>query len=116
MKYLVGIVLIIAGCGKVHASYTCSGEVYGLSVNPKSGQVLAERAGGLDWPVLCSLKSEANGVSIETCKGIYSMLLGAQMAQKDVMFWFNDEASGGSCSSHNAWGFLTGWYFGPMLK
>lgn len=99
----------------VHASYTCEGQVQGLSIDPKSGAVLAEKVGPLVWPKLCSITHTANNVSPESCKVIYSSLLSAQMANKEVKLWFND---GKDCSrdSHVPWQNLTGWYFGPMIK
>jgi len=98
-----------------YANYTCVGNVNGLSIDPKSGDVLVDQIGTLSWPRLCSIKTEQNGVSPDTCKVVYSTLLSAQMADKQVRLWFND---GKDCSldSHTEWQFLTGWYFGPRIE
>ena len=95
-------------------AYICQGPVTGLSINPKSGAILAERIGPLVWPQLCSVTTSLNGVSPETCKIIYSVLLTAQSTKKEVVMWFND---GKNCSqeSHPSWSTLTGWYFGPKM-
>lgn len=97
------------------AAYTCVGKVSGIAIEPRNGNVIVERLGPLVWPRLCSVESEFNGVSAETCKTIYSTLLSAQMADKTVTLWFND---GKDCSvdSHTPWRTLTGWYFGPKLS
>lgn len=97
------------------AKYTCEGKVQGLSIDPRTGALLAEKIGPLNWPKLCSITHTSNNISPESCKVIYSSLLAAQMGSKEVKFWFND---GKDCSqkSHTPWQNLTGWYFGPMIK
>lgn len=99
----------------VSATYTCSGKIKGIAINPKSGLVQAEKIGPLAWPALCSVESEVGGVSVESCKVIFSTLLTAQMADKTVTLWFNDDKD---CSqaSHAPWTLLSGWYFGPKLS
>lgn len=97
------------------AQYICTGKVKGLAIAPNSGAVHAEKVGPLTWPVLCSVQTDDyNGISAETCKVIYSTLLTAQMADKNVTLWFRD---GKDCTlnSHPAWSTLTGWYFGPKI-
>jgi len=95
------------------ATYTCTGPVNGIAINPKTGQVLAESIAGIAWPALCSTKSEQNNISVETCQQIFSLLLTAQLSKKEVTLWFND---GANCQSHQPWVNLTGWYFGPRLQ
>lgn len=107
--FLAGILLFSFSA---NASYTCAGEVKGVSISPGNGRLLVAKIGPLQWPVLCSVSGDYNGVKAETCKTIYSTLLTAQTAQKPVTMWFND---GKDCSQHPAWYALTGWYFGPML-
>jgi len=98
------------------ASYTCTGLVEGVSINPKNGMLLAQRAAGIIWPAFCNVDIKENDVAPETCKHIYSMLLAAQMSGKEITLWFNDEGDGGTCSSHTGWVYLTGWYFGPKIN
>lgn len=112
--FLAGAVFLAAS-NSVSAAYTCTGPVVGLTINPLNGVVQPQQVAGLQWPTMCSVETVANGVSTETCKNIYAMLLSAQATGKDVMLWFND---GGDCSSasHPAWQPLQGWYFGPQIQ
>lgn len=98
------------------ATYTCSGVVEGVAIAPKTGFVYARSIGSLVFPKLCNVQTETDGISVDACKQIYSMLLSAQMAKKDVTFWFNDDANGGSCDAQQAWQPLSGWYFGPSIN
>ena len=93
------------------SQYVCEGDVKNVTIAP-DGQVFAGSIGPLSWPRLCNVSVEENGINPETCKVIYSALLTAQTTGKKASMSFND---GGSCSSHTAWGWLTGWYFGPKL-
>lgn len=99
----------------VSATYICEGKVTGLAINPKSGLVHAEKIGPLRWPALCSVDAETSGVSVESCKVIYSTLLTAQMADKTITLWFDDDKDCSS-DSHAPWTVLSGWYFGPKLS
>lgn len=112
-KIIIGLFLsVVSTC--LSAAYTCSGPVSGLATSP-NGDVFAESLAGLSWPHLCNLTAVVNGIPVPTCEAIYSMLLTAQVSKKEVILWFNDEATGGSCQSHTPWAELTGWYFGPQL-
>ncbi|AQS38167.1 hypothetical protein Sps_03020 [Shewanella psychrophila] len=93
------------------ANYACRGEVKGVTISP-DGQVFVASIGTLSWPRLCSVAITENNVPPEACKVIYSALLTAQTTGKEVSLSFNDS---GDCNSHTAWGWLTGWYFGPVL-
>lgn len=95
------------------ASYTCSGPVVGVALEPSTGRLFAQSIAGISWPMLCGVDQMMNGVPVEVCKGIYSMLLSAQVAGKEVTLWFNDS---GDCQSHPGWVDLTGWYFGPQIN
>ena len=97
------------------ASYICSGAVSGVAVNPFNGQLMAERVAGISWPILCNLNGVDRNITPESCKAMMTLLLSAQMSGKTVTLWFNDEDEGGSCSSHQGWQPLTGWYFGPKI-
>lgn len=79
---------------------TC--KVKGISIDPVSGGLLVEKLGPLSWPMLCEVDSDANGVSQETCRTIYSTLLTAQTTNKEITLWFNDK---GDCTddSHKPW-------------
>jgi hypothetical protein len=90
MKKLSIVCLLIAGVasGKANANYVCAGNVKGVSINPKNGDLLVESIGPLVWPKLCNLETEMSSVSPETCKVIFSTLLTAQTANKKVTLWF----------------------------
>lgn len=112
-EVFIGLTLAAASTSSL-ANYVCTGAVSGVGIDPKSGAVLVERIGTLEWPRLCSVETETNGTSVEACKVIYSTLLTAQTAKKNVRLWFNDDKD---CTkqSHTPWENLTGWYFGPVL-
>ena len=96
-----------------HATYTCAGPVSGVQISP-GGVLSASSYAGLSWVHLCSVEAATNGVSADTCKAIYSMLLTAQATGKSVRLWFNDDPN--TCASHGPWTWLTGWYWGPTLE
>ncbi len=96
------------------AAYTCHGLVKGLSIEAGTGDVLVERIGPLQWPRLCKVDGEHEGISAEACRTVYSTLMTAQVSQKSVTLWFNDNKDC-SAASHAPWQWLTGWYFGPRL-
>ena len=95
--------------------YTCQGKVSGVSIYPRNGGLYVEKIVPLIWANLCSVVKKSNGITPETCKHIYSLLVTAQVSGKQATLWFND---GLDCSktSHKPWRRLTGWYFGPKLK
>jgi len=108
-KTILFFILMIA-TGSANAIYTCSGPVTGVAIEPATGDLIPETAGGLSWPRMCSVSVDKNGISTESCKVIYSTLLTAQTTGKNVTLWFNDS---GNCSSssHPEWQLLHGWYF-----
>jgi hypothetical protein len=110
-----GVILTTAVlfAGTANATYTCSGPVSGVVVS-RDGVVAAQNFSGLNWVYLCSLTTPINGVSVDACKGIYSLLITAQATGKSVVTWFNDDPK--TCASHPAWAWLTDWYWGPMLQ
>jgi len=114
-KAIAVLICTVALSTQAVANYTCTGKVSGVSISPKNGQLLVERIGTLKWVVLCSVETEINKVSANTCSAIYSLLITAQVSGKQATLWFND---GRDCSktSHKPWQKLTGWYFGPRLQ
>jgi len=110
----LAIILSLASFNAFSA-YTCAGTVTGVGIDPKSGDVLVEHIGPLTWPRLCNINNNANDITPDTCKVIYSTLLTAQSTKKKVRLWFNDDKDC-SAQSHTPWYMLTGWYFGPVLE
>jgi hypothetical protein len=94
------------------AAYTCTGLVKGVSIEAKTGDLLVAQIGELKWPRLCKVDNEYDRISAEACKVVYSTLITAQTSKKKVTLWFNDAKS---CTEHDAWRPIPGWYFGPML-
>lgn len=113
-KALLVTVMLLQAIVARAQTYTCTGPVLGVTVNP-DGLVVAEQVAGIGWAYLCRLGATYNGVTPDACKGIHASLLVAQLTQKDVMLWFNDGATGGSCNTRSVFAPLTGWYFGPRV-
>jgi hypothetical protein len=97
-------------------TYQCTGAVSDLVIAPNG--VVTATVGSLQWVELCSVNSGStfNGVASDACKVVFAHLLAAKTAGNQEAFWFNDGASGGTCTSHTAWQPLTGWYFGPDFQ
>lgn len=109
-------ILISLFATEAEANYTCVGTVTGLSVGATTGYVIPAKIAGIAYPLLCSINTSINGVSTDMCKNVYAMLLTAQVMKKNVVLWFNDDASGGTCATHGSWTILTGWYYGPQMQ
>jgi hypothetical protein len=97
------------------ANYSCTGPVTALSTGP-SGTVTVQSA-GLQFVYVCYLYGTSpNGVTADSCKGIYSILLSARTTGANVTWIFNDSLT---CTTQPAWAWLTttplGWYYGPQL-
>lgn len=113
IRYLVVGAAWLLCVNNAWAIYTCTGPVSGVMIAP-NGNVSAEHFSGFSWVYICSVSTPTNGVSIDACKSIYSMMLVAQTTGKSVSTDFNDEPN--TCASHTPWNFLSGWYFGPILN
>lgn len=93
------------------ANYACSGPVDWVALMENVVVVNSTQA-GINAGYVCELDTTANGVGAETCKAIYSMLLTAHATGQPVQWAFNDSLT---CTTHPAWTWLTGWYFGPYI-
>ena len=98
------------------ATYSCTGTVDSVSVTPGTGILILYMSGGLNAVYLCTVdgsSSSANGTVTPTqCKAFLSVLLSAQATGRSVQLAFNDSLT---CTTHDAWAWLTGWYYGPVL-
>jgi hypothetical protein len=98
------------------ATYSCTGPVDSVSVSPGTGIVILSMTGSLNAVYLCNVDttwSSANGTVTPTqCKAFLSILLSAQASGRSVSLAFNDALT---CTTHDAWAALTGWYYGPVL-
>lgn len=111
---LLFLVFCFVSASSFAVTYPCEGKVKGVTIDPKYGHLFAENIGPLQWPRLCSVNEEYNGIQPDACKVVFSILLTAQTTQKSVKLWFSD---GKDCSlgSHPEWEILTGWYSGPTI-
>jgi hypothetical protein len=98
------------------AVYSCEGRVLGVGVAPTTGTVVLSTDSGFGSVYICQIdatSSSANGpVSSTQCRAMLSLLMAAQSTGQRVQFYFNDALT---CTTHPAWSFLTGWYYGPVV-
>lgn len=85
----------------------CTGPVSGVSVNPQTGNILAQSVGGLGYPVLCSTSSVVNEISPTNCSKFFAVLLLAQVTKKTITLYFSNVES---CSSFEAWKLAPSFY------
>lgn len=91
--------MMISAISSVVSAYACGGPVTGVSVD-RGGNVWAANIAGISWLLICNSNGKLNGFSGETCKYMHSSLLAAQMAQKIVTLYFDDQRS---CLTHPVW-------------
>lgn len=100
MKVNVWLVLLCVSTS-VFADSACKGKIEYTGVG-RGGAVLVKGPGELPATYLCSVESKMNNVEPNACRAVYSTLLAAKMADKEVSITFNPEIS--SCESVKAWG------------
>lgn len=109
-RRVIACAVLTALSAQAQATYTCNGAVKGVSVEPTSGDVLAESIGtSMSWPRFCSLRQDSNGITIAGCKAVYASLLTAQASGRSVTVWINGPSS--SCAALSSWQFVEGFYF-----
>lgn len=96
------------------SAYDCLGKVNTLVIGP-NGTVNAT-LGNISWVSLCNVSTTYNGVAPDSCKSIYSTLLAAKLADKNVRMWFGDTSNNCTNTAHPAWADLKDWYFGPSIE
>jgi hypothetical protein len=108
------IVLTLASLASpaAFANYSCTGSVDQVSVSPTGVVTLTSSAIGLTDVYLCQIGTTTNGVDTDPCKSIFALLLSAHATGAQIDLSFSDSLT---CSTHPAWAWLTGWYFGPNL-
>lgn len=105
------VVLLACGLMPAWANYSCTGPVKGVAIDVSVGDVLAETAGGMNWPRLCNTRNQVNGVAPDDCKRVYASLLAAQAQGRTVTIWISDASSTANCGSQTPWGWVAGFYF-----
>jgi hypothetical protein len=100
----------ILAASSAYANYFCAGPV--LSVALSTGGIVTVNApgAGLNSAYLCQIGTTANGIGPEVCNAIYGTLLSAHATSANVTFAYSDALT---CTTHPAWTWLTGWYYGP---
>lgn len=132
MRIYAKVVLLLVGFLCVFqlsqaAQISCIYKVTKLSQQPGgfvygtfSGIVAPDTTGILEYMQICSLEVTANGVPVNTCKGILAEMLVAKSNQSNVRLWFDTSiVPGFTCGTTLSWVTLTGatgWYFGPSLE
>jgi hypothetical protein len=94
------------------ANYSCTGSVDQVNVSPTGVVVLVSATMGLTSVYLCQIGTTTNGVDSDPCKSILAVLLTAHTTGAQIDLSFSDSLT---CSTHPAWAWLTGWYFGPNI-
>jgi hypothetical protein len=111
-KTLIASVILATLASPAFADYACQGSVTGVQVSP-AGLVSVNKLPGGTWMYLCQMGQTANNITPEAYKAIYSTLLTAEIAQKNVELWFRDD--GHTRTDHTSWSYATTWYWGPMI-
>lgn len=101
---LLSILLSQSVCA---ANIMCTGKVSGVSINPRSGGLLANSVGGLSSPLLCSTSTTLNDISPSNCNKLFAVLLTAQITKKSVSLYFSGAQS---CSDFKPWTLAEGFY------
>lgn len=118
-------VLVACAClmsAPASASWTCSGKVRDLTIDP-NGNLYMGLSAVWSYKQLCSVHTDINGVAATTCKALYAHLLAAESLDRDITFWFDkDGVTTADCTPARfpAWSYLSttgssGWYFGPRM-
>jgi hypothetical protein len=114
-RRLTRTLLLIASllvAGPAAANYFCQGTIDSVEVSPSGAVEAYSAAAGLNYVTLCAIGATANGVSSDTCKAILAVLLAAHASGAQVQWAFSDSLT---CTTHPAWAWLTGWYYGPNI-
>lgn len=83
-----------------HANYECSGTVTYLGFDSGSGTVTVSGPGGLPAIYVCSMVTNGNGWTTDTCKAAYAMLLAAKLSGQTADIFFSDNLT---CTTQPAW-------------
>jgi hypothetical protein len=104
---LLGILPAIAS-----ANYFCTGPVDNIGVDINGTVWMTSSTVGFSYVPICSVSTTTNGPTTAACQAILATLLRAQATGAQVQWAFNDSLT---CSTHPAWQWLTGWYWGPQV-
>lgn len=82
-----------------HATHNCVGQVNNVDID-SGGGIHANISGIGDGNTFCSVKQQKGEFDVESCKGILSLLMAAQMSGKKVRVYFRNDANT-SCNKGN---------------
>jgi hypothetical protein len=111
--WIIGAAFLLAstmGATSAFANDFCSGPVLSVDVSPTGIVTVNAPAAGLNYAYPCQIGATNNGVGPDACKAILSILIAAHATGANVTFAYDDSLT---CSTHPAWTYLTGWYYGP---
>lgn len=111
MRKAVFACIALFGAQANAAVYVCDGYVQGLTTQ-RGGVVVLDSFAGSSWIYLCSMTSDANGITASACKNVYATLLTAQASGQRIRLWFDDNLT---CATQVPWVYATSWYFGPQM-
>ncbi len=105
MAKMIKYLLVILFASTVQAGdVDCTGKVDSLSLQlNRNGTVTLSLSGGPSYTYLCNIDGvEVNEVSFEVCKAMYSTLMAAKLANKEVGIRFYNYDS---CDAVPSWGY-----------
>jgi hypothetical protein len=113
LRVLLYVASVAVASQSAFAAYSCNGVIDQVNVSPNGVVIVDSTAAGLQSVYLCQIGTTANGVSPDACKAILSLILAAKLSGASVLWSFSDSLT---CTTHPAWAWLGGWYYGPNLN
>jgi len=110
MRKLIAIAVLLMTFGYANANTFCYGPISQVSVTPDGHVTVNAQALASSHVYLCSVVSDANGVTTAACKAVLSVLLAAKATGSNVEWAFTDSIA---CGQRAAWQQLANWYWGP---
>lgn len=101
LAVLLSVTLLVV---PAHANYACTGTVTYLGFDSGSGTVTVAGPGGLPAIYVCSMVTNGNGWTTDTCKAAYAMLLAAKLSGQTADIFFSDTLT---CTTQPAWSTAT---------
>jgi hypothetical protein len=86
-KKISALLLAFSFSTNAFSAISCTGNIQVLALNPISG--LVQLNIGYGWWYICSVSSAVNGVPVDTCKSLYSMMLADQASGRQMSLAFD---------------------------
>lgn len=97
-------------------AYGCTGTLDSVSLSPTGIVTVTSASSLLGTFYVCQVGTTENSVGPDACNAILASLIAAKEAGEQVQWQFDDQGTGGNCTTHAQWTWLTGWYYGPVLQ